>query len=588
MIKITRKPATMMSKKYYSMLLGGTLTMMVVSVLLMSDSVIAGAVIGPDAVAGITLVTPLYSLAAFFGSVISLGVPILYTTEMGKFNKERADQIFGFGVLISIIVGVLLFVLTSILGDVYLRSYTASPEALAQAQGYLSWMRYTILILPIQQLIVNAVYSDGDETISTIGSAVQGVGNIVLSIILSRSMGTAGIGLASFAFNVVSLGIMLAHFRKKTNSLRWNLYYSFGILKDVVRYSIIDSSSYLFLAGFTAALNAFVSKQFGPEYLILVSAIVLSRELQLLFDGIGVAVGPIFSVYMGEENHIGLRSSFALARKTAIIEGIAVMLILLAAAPLVPMVMNVEDAVLSRWIVDGIRVTAVGTTFVSLLYLLTSYYLVIGQILLGVVACALRDVVLSVTLAVGLGMVLGVWGFFIGLALAPILAYALLMLFLTARYGKKDCPLLFSKVPGDENTYVFNFATEPKEIIAVREEIKSILEKYEVEKYVVGQTMLLIEEAYMLIREMNKNKAVLAECTVSLKPEGVRIISKDDGISFDMADEDISIKSLGAYTVSMYLEKRDLGNRHLTTMSFNRSSFLIKGKDNKIQYHKIK
>ena len=67
----------MMSKKYLSMLLGGTLTYMVVSVLLMSDSVIAGAVVGPDAVAGATLVTPLYSLAAFFGSVISLGVPNL-------------------------------------------------------------------------------------------------------------------------------------------------------------------------------------------------------------------------------------------------------------------------------------------------------------------------------------------------------------------------------------------------------------------------------------------------------------------------------------------------------------------------------
>lgn len=77
-----------MSKKFFSMLLGGTLTMMVVSILLMSDQVIAGFSIGSDAVAGITLVTPLYSLSAFFGSVISLGVPILYSTEMGKFNKK--------------------------------------------------------------------------------------------------------------------------------------------------------------------------------------------------------------------------------------------------------------------------------------------------------------------------------------------------------------------------------------------------------------------------------------------------------------------------------------------------------------------
>ncbi len=583
-----KKQPALMTKKYYSMLLGGTLTMMVVSILLMSDSIVAGAVIGPDAVAAITLVTPLYALGAFFGSVISMGVPILYTTEMGKFNKERADQIFGFGVLASIVVGIALFFLASLFGNVYLLSSSPSQAVLGYAKGYLFWMRFTILILPIQQLILNAVYSDGDENISTIGSVVQGVGNIVFSIVLSRFMGAAGIGLASFVFYTVSLLIMLFHFRKETNSLRWNLYYSFDILKEVVRYSIIDSSSYLFLGAFTGALNAFVSNQFGPEYLILVSAIVLSREFQMLFDGIGVAVGPIFSVYIGEENHSGLRSAFALARKTAIVEGIAVMLVLLVIAPLVPMVLHVEQAELVRWIVTGVRLTALGTTFVSLLYMLTSYYLVIGQILLGVAVCALRDVVLSVCLAVGLGKVLGVWGFFIGLAVAPMFAYALLMVYLTARYGRKDCPMLFSKVPGDENSYLFNLSTDPEEIIAVQKKVATLLKEHSVEKQVVGQTMLLIEEAYMLIRQMNDNKAVLAECTVNLKPEGVQIISKDDGVSFDMADEDIGVMSLGAYTVARYLETKDFGNRHLTTMSLNRSSFLIKGKDQKILHSKEK
>ena len=209
MTKIAKRQPTLMSKKYFSMLLGGTLTMMVASVLLMSDSVIAGAVIGSDAVAGITLVTPLYSLAVFFGSVISIGIPILYSTEMGKFNKKRADQAFGFGVLMSIIVGILLFLVFTFFGEIYLRSYGPQQEVLDQANGYLFWMRFTILILPIQMLIANMVYSDGDETISTIATAVQGLGNIVLSIVLSPIMGIRGIGLASFLFNAVSILILL-------------------------------------------------------------------------------------------------------------------------------------------------------------------------------------------------------------------------------------------------------------------------------------------------------------------------------------------------------------------------------------------
>ena len=122
---------------------------------------------------------------------------------MGEFNKEKADKFFGFGLLMAIIVGVALFILVSLFGDMYLRSCNPSDAILTQARGYLSWMRFTMLVLPMQTLIVAAVYSDGDETTSTIASAVQGVGNIVFSIILSNFMGIQGIGLASFLFNVV-------------------------------------------------------------------------------------------------------------------------------------------------------------------------------------------------------------------------------------------------------------------------------------------------------------------------------------------------------------------------------------------------
>ena len=576
MQKNAKRQSTLMSKKYFSMLLGGTLTMMVASILLMSDSVIAGAAIGSDAVAGITLVTPLYSLAVFFGSVISIGIPLLYAKEMGKFNKDRADQAFGFGVLMSVIVGVLLFLVFTFFGELYLRSYSPPQSVLEQALGYLFWMRFTILILPFQMLIANMVYSDGDEAISTIATAAQGLGNIALSIILSPIMGIRGIGLASFLFNAVSILILLIHFAKKSNSLRWNLYFSFGIMKDVIRYSIIDSSSYLFLAIFTAALNAFISAQFGPEYLILASAVTLCREFQLLFDGIGQAVGPIFSVYVGEQNHKGLRSSFSLANKTAVIEGIIVTVVLLIVAPFVPQFLNIADPLLAGWVVIGVRITAFGSTFISILYLLTSYYLVIERIGLGLAVCALRDVIFSVGLAVIIGKIFGITGMFIGIAAAPAVAYALLLLYLVVRYGKKDCPLLLSKVPGDENSYLFHLSVEPEQIIALQKDVEALLQKHEYDKRTIGKIKLLVEELYILIREKNEDKKVLSEFTIFLHPDQIKIITKDDGILFDISEEDVNVTSLASFAVSAYMEKLGDNRHHLTTMSFNRSAFAIK------------
>lgn len=571
-----RGQQTMMSKKFFSMLLGGTLAMLVVSLMLMSDSIIAGAVIGSDAVAGVTLVTPLYSLAAFFGSVFSLGVPLMYSKEMGKFNKERADKIFGFGVLMSLVIGVVLFVLATLFGDLYLRSCNPSGEILSQAQGYLFWMRFSMLVLPFQTLMSAVVYSDGDETISTIGSVMQGLGNIIFSIVLSNFMGIQGIGLASFMFNVISLLIFMIHFKKESNTLRWNLHYSFDLFKETLRYSIIDSSSYLFLAILTAILNAFVSSQFGPEYIIVVAGITLSRELQLLFEGIGEAIGPILSVYVGEKSHGGLQYIYKIANKTAIIEGLGVTIALILIAPLLPMVLNVTQPELVRWVVIGIRVAALGSVFMSLLYLLTSYYLVIEQIVLGVVISALRDVAMSAGLVVILGKAFGLYGMFVGLAAAPAISYGLTLLYITMRYGKEDCPLLLSKVPGGDNSYLFQLSVEPEKIIGLQKDVELLLMEKDVDKRTSGKVKLLIEELYMLIWEKNEGKHILSECTIFMKPEGVQIITKDDGILFDISEEDVSVTSLAAFAVSAYMEQLGEDRRHLTTMSFNRSAFLIK------------
>ncbi len=567
---------TLMGKKFITMLMGGTMTMMVVSVLLMSDQIIAGITIGSEAVSGIVLVTPLYSLEAFFGSIISLGVPILYSTEMGKFNKDKADKAFGMGILMAIVIGVAMAVFLTLFGNAYLRSGTVDENILEQAEGYMFWIRFTLMILPMQMLIGAMVYYDGDETITSIANGIQGLGNIIFSVVLSHFMGIRGIGLASFLFNLISLAIFMLHFTKENNSLKLGFYFSFGLVKDVVQYSIIDSSSYLFISILTAALNSYVSTHFGSEYLILVAAVTMSREFQLLFDGIGEATGPIFSVYVGENNSEGIRRSYGLANKTAIIEGIIVTVVMIIIAPVMPGVMDVTDPELAHWIVLGVRMMAFGSTFVSLLYLLTSYYLVIEKIALGLMACALRDVIFSISLVFVLGGIWGKLGLFMGLVTAPMLAYGALMLYIRIRYGSEDCPLLLSKIFGGEQSYIFNLTTDKEEIIRVQKEVEALLKENNVDSATVYRVSLLIEEMYLFIRNMNDDKPVLAECTVFLKEDGVQIISKDGGVSFDMADEDVSTTSLSAYIVSSYLEKRDFGNRHLTSMGFNRSLFLIK------------
>ena len=567
----------LMVKKFDSMLLGGTLTMMVVSVLLMSDSIIAGLFIGSDGAAGVTLVTPLYSVAAFFGSVFSLGVPIRYSLEMGSFRKKEADRVFGVGLLLSIIVGLLLFSFASLFGEHFLRAFHPSAPVLAQARSYLHWMRFTMLLLPLDMLMAEMVYNDGDETISVAANLVQGVGNLASSLILVRFIGIGGIGLASCLFTLISLAVLFTHLLRKNNSLRLNLYFSGKMLVSVVRYSAIDASTYLYLGAGNAALNWFISTRFGPQYLILVSVVTLCREFQLIFDGVGEAITPIISVYLGENCFPGVRSIYSRAQKTAIVEGLVLTVLMQLIAPAVPVLLGIGDVAIAAKAVIGLRILSLGSVFVSLLYLSTSYYLLLDRIALGIMISAIRDIVFSAPLAAVLGLCFGIYGVFSGLAAASLVAWASSLLFLRIRYGT-DAPLLLKSREDGKEALLYSLDVESDSIMSTRDQIGAALEERGFDPKTVYRVMFLFEEMYMLIFENNSGAHVQGECAILIEGDRIRMITRDTGKKIEMEEWDLSMDSLRAYVISSVSNQVTSQKQHLMTMSFNRNMFELTGK----------
>ena len=59
------------------------------------------------------------------------------------------------------------------------------------------------------------------------------------------------------------------------------------------------------------------------------------------------------------------------------------------------------------------------------------------------------------------------------------------------------------------------------------------------------------------------------------KPEGAEIVIRDDGVFFDISDENAQATSTRAFVVSCYMEQLGENKHHLKTMSFNRSAFWI-------------
>ena len=576
--RFQKKEMTFLIRRFFPLLATGTLGMMVVTVLLMSDMMIAGIFIGEDAVAGINLVTPIYSLAYFFVGLVSIGVPILYSNAMGKFDKEAADGYFGNGLTAAVIVGIVLFAAVALAGKACLQSFHATEAVLGQAEPYLFWYGFVILILPIYYVMSEMVLADGDGVISLLANLLLVLGNILLSVILCRIIGVAGIGIGTLVAMGLAVLVCFIHFMRKGNSLRLHFAFSWKIVTKISRYSAIDAGSYLFLALLGAVLNWFVPWAFGADMLILVSVVLFMKELQLIFDGIGEAIKPIMSIYLGEGSYAGIRNCWKIAQKTAILEGIAVMVFLILLAPLIVRMLGISDPEVIVYAVRGIRVMSLGLPFVSLLFLAASYYLVRSRILLGLGLSGLRDVFATAPMALIGGITFGVYGMMAGIAAASLIAYILFFCYISRRYGREDCPLLLNELDEGHRYGFYELTLTLEEIIDLQKQVDEMLRSYGVPEDTVLLVKMLTEDLFMLVRERNGSRTVYAECTVTVKDEGVQIITKDDGELFDLTEDDMRVTSLLVFTVTGITRNLRENKNNLTTMSYNRNVFLVKWK----------
>ncbi|MBQ5364858.1 MAG: hypothetical protein IIU49_02190, partial [Spirochaetales bacterium] len=176
-------------KKFRSMLISGTFTKAVMYLMLLSDSIIAGYFIGEAGVAGINAITPVTAIVTFFGDLVSTGVGIVFTREIGAMRKKRADEIYGQGLIVSIGLGLISALLILVLRNAYFNLSGITGEILEKALQYYSLVPInaflTIVIFYLEQM----VYSDGDELCNNICYGFQIGGNIILSIILTKFLG---------------------------------------------------------------------------------------------------------------------------------------------------------------------------------------------------------------------------------------------------------------------------------------------------------------------------------------------------------------------------------------------------------------
>lgn len=160
--------------------------------------------------------------------------------------------------------------------------------------------------------------------------------------------------------------------------------------------------------------------------------------------------------------------------------------------------------------------------------------------------------------------------------LSPIIAILFSICIINLKYGRSNYPLLLKDLKENNKLLFYEFLIKPENIIEIRDNVEVVLKENNYDDAIVSKVMILIEEIFMFVFDLNKNKQVMAECSVFLKSKSIEIIEKDNGKMYDLSDKDLSPDSLRVYLISNMTSNWNLNTKYQMTIGYNRNVFEVK------------
>ena len=561
---------TFCGRRFTSMLFTASFSVCAELVNIFIDKVVAARFLGENALAAISFFTPMFSFILFLSAMVMVGSLVCYSIELGRLNKHRADRFFGQGIILSFAVGILMVALFAV-GRLFFDTSGIDAEQLKFVNEFYGWFLGLAFVIPLNNILQEMVYVDGDMKTCNISYAVLLLGNLVFSCVFCKFWGMSGIALGTVLSVVLSILVLCSHFVRKGNTLKFVWYFKIRDVAKVVRFSMAEACEYLFFALFAAVMNFYFVTHFGSDRIAILSVIYEILELSVVFNGIWMAAEPIINIYRGEENGNVVAQMMEFVNWVSLVETLAVTALLILFAPLLARLFHISSAAAADELVFAIRACAVWLCPLAFVKIYAAYHVhekpllsflfIFVAVFLGPAACVLGGVPL--------------WGdgnVWLGFGASPFVAFAVCCIVQLVLYGRSGFPLLLEESEGTGHWYMYDLLLNPENLVKYRDIIGKKLKDASVDDAGIVKAMLLLEELGMTVYESNAGRKVYMEISLQVLHGEFLIVIKDDGKLMDLTDLERSVTGLRAYLVNMFMKvQRD--KHYLLTTSCNRHVF---------------
>lgn len=504
--------------------------------LTMVDGVVSGQVLGLDALAATSIMFPLVSFSAFFSAIINEGCATLCAVAKGERNYERSNQLFTLGLMAALVIGFLQTILFWFLKDYYFSFYQATEAIESFAKAYYEIYIFVPPVMTLATFLDGIVTSEGDDALGYTGYLGAFAVNVVLSVLLSRSIGMGGLAAGTLLSYVFYLLVVSIHFLKKSNTFRIRFWFSVRDILGFAKNSLKNNTAGLCMAVASAVFTKAILQFLGSDYLVANTVLCAMMEVYEMINGPSEAAEYLLATYTGERNKEGIKTLFAESLAACLLCGMVVALFLILHPGVVLTIYGVEDSPLEAELIQCIRYSAIGVIAAAAGGFLSDFYgnteKPFWSCLMVVFRTALFPVLLCVTLSLDGGIV----AMGIGLMLSQICAILIFYGFVLVLKGSEKIPYMLED-PEYESVFMNSFDYTQEEYGRICGWIRGGLEGRGVNPDRINETERLVMALCKKTEAKNEKKTVRGECVLRLTEEP-EVIIKDNGALFDPEMED--------------------------------------------------
>ncbi|PIC73437.1 MATE family efflux transporter [Sporosarcina sp. P17b] len=408
-------------------LIPSTVGMLLMAINIVADGIMVGNRLGAEALAGVGISAPVYTIFFAISLWIGIGAATKYSIAMGAKDTQRARSIFTHAIISIFLFTIVLGLTAFIFRDPLAYALGANATTFPYVSQYLFVILLFGFIFTVENTFSIFVRNDGAPNLSMAGLIVTSVVNIILNYVFLFILdyGVAGAASATIIASFLGMLVLVTHFFRQTNNLKLiRLKFNKKLFLAILFIGFPSFLSELGISFFTITHNIAFERMAGTEGVAAFSILNYVHSVMLmLFLGMGGAIQPLISYYRGSGNRERMKETVKKATLTVVIAGAVFFLVgQFAAGPIVSIFGDFPQAVRDL-ATTGINLFFIAYLFTGTNFVMMTYYQSVGNVRMATWITASREIIIMLIFLMILPRFFGLNGIWLSIPASEFIVF---------------------------------------------------------------------------------------------------------------------------------------------------------------------